>query len=95
MKEPVWIDEQDALTIHDRLLALHGGPSGVRDKTLLSSASFFLSSTATGLSPGKKMLRKPCSRWRQEPWMKKNIACFLGAIPYAKAETLPDILGEN
>ena len=38
MKEPVWIDEQDALTIHDRLLALHGGPSGVRDKTLLSSA---------------------------------------------------------
>ena len=38
MKEPAWIDEQDALTIHDRLLALHGGPSGVRDKTLLSSA---------------------------------------------------------
>lgn len=38
MTEPVWIDEQDALTIHDRLLALHGGPSGVRDKTLLSSA---------------------------------------------------------
>lgn len=38
MKEPVWIDEQDALTLHDRLLVLHGGPSGVRDKTLLSSA---------------------------------------------------------
>jgi death-on-curing protein len=38
VKEPVWIDEQDALTIHDRLLVLHGGPSGVRDKTLLSSA---------------------------------------------------------
>ena len=38
MKEPVWIDEQDALTIHDRLLVLHGGPSGVRDKALLSSA---------------------------------------------------------
>lgn len=38
MKEPVWIDEQDALTIHDRLLVLHGGPSGVRDKTLLASA---------------------------------------------------------
>jgi death-on-curing protein len=38
VKEPVWIDEQDALTIHDRLLALHGGPPGVRDKTLLSSA---------------------------------------------------------
>lgn len=38
MKEPVWIDEQDALTIHDRLLVLHGGPAGVRDKALLSSA---------------------------------------------------------
>lgn len=38
MTEPVWIDEQDALTIHNRLLVLHGGPSGVRDKTLLSSA---------------------------------------------------------
>ena len=38
MKELSWIDERDALIIHDRLLALHGGPSGVRDKTLLSSA---------------------------------------------------------
>ena len=40
MKEPASIDEQDALTltIHDRLLALHGGPSGVREQALLSSA---------------------------------------------------------
>lgn len=38
MKEPIWIDEQDALTIHDRLLVLHGGPAGVRDKALSSSA---------------------------------------------------------
>lgn len=38
MKELSWIDERDALIIHDRLLALHGGPLGVRDKTLLSSA---------------------------------------------------------
>ena len=38
MKELSWIDERDALIIHSRLLALHGGPSGVRDKTLLSSA---------------------------------------------------------
>ena len=38
MKEPVWIDERDALTIHERLLALHGGGSGVRDERLLKSA---------------------------------------------------------
>ena len=38
MKEPVWIDERDALTIHERLLALHGGGSGVRDEGLLKSA---------------------------------------------------------
>ena len=38
MSEPVWIDEQDALTLHDRLLALHGGAAGVRDGGLLQSA---------------------------------------------------------
>ncbi len=38
MKEPVWIDERDALAIHDRVLALHGGASGLRDLGLLLSA---------------------------------------------------------
>jgi death-on-curing protein len=38
MKEPRWIDERDALTLHDRLLALHGGAAGVRDDGLLKSA---------------------------------------------------------
>ncbi|MGC2209185.1 MAG: type II toxin-antitoxin system death-on-curing family toxin [Candidatus Korobacteraceae bacterium] len=38
MKEPVWIDEHDALALHDRLLALHGGAAGVRDDALLKSA---------------------------------------------------------
>ena len=38
MKEPVWIDEHDALVLHDRLLALHGGAAGLRDETLLKSA---------------------------------------------------------
>jgi len=38
MKEPVWIDERDALTIHERLLALHGGGGGMRDDGLLQSA---------------------------------------------------------
>ena len=38
MKEPVWLDERDALVLHDRLLALHGGASGVRDAGLLASA---------------------------------------------------------
>ena len=38
MPEPTWIDERDVLAIHDRLLALDGGASGVRDMGLLQSA---------------------------------------------------------
>jgi death-on-curing protein len=38
VKEPIWIDERDALALHDRLLALHGGAQGVRDDGLLKSA---------------------------------------------------------
>jgi death on curing protein len=38
VKEPLWIDERDALALHDRLLALHGGASGLRDDGLLKSA---------------------------------------------------------
>ncbi len=38
MTEPVWIVERDALAIHDRLLAIHGGLIGIRDEGLLQSA---------------------------------------------------------
>jgi death-on-curing protein len=38
MKEPLWIDERDALVLHERLLALHGGTAGLRDAGLLKSA---------------------------------------------------------
>ncbi len=38
MTEPVWIDARDALMLHARLLALHGGAAGVRDDGLLQSA---------------------------------------------------------
>lgn len=34
----VWIEEREALAIHDRLLALHGGAAGARDQALLQSA---------------------------------------------------------
>jgi death on curing protein len=37
-KEPVWIETGDVLAIHDRLLALHGGAAGLRDRGLLESA---------------------------------------------------------
>ena len=37
-REPVWIEERDAIAIHDRLLALHGGATGLRDQRLLESA---------------------------------------------------------
>jgi death-on-curing protein len=38
MRAPVWIDIRDALALHNRLLALDGGPAGVRDEGLLESA---------------------------------------------------------
>lgn len=38
MSEPLWIDEQDVLVLHDRLLALDGGSAGVRSVALLQSA---------------------------------------------------------
>ena len=38
MRPPLWIEERDALLLHDRLLALHGGATGVRDDALLQSA---------------------------------------------------------
>ena len=36
--EPIWIEEIDVLTVHDRLLVFHGGAAGVRDDGLLKSA---------------------------------------------------------
>ena len=38
MSDPVWVDERDALALHDRLLALDGGAGGVREPDLLKSA---------------------------------------------------------
>jgi len=37
-KEPIWIVERDALAIHTRMLALHGGAAGLRDEGLLQSS---------------------------------------------------------
>lgn len=37
-KEPIWIEERDALALHDRLVAIHGGAPGLRDLGLLRSA---------------------------------------------------------
>jgi death on curing protein len=39
MSEPVWIEDDLVLAIHDRLLIDHGGAGGVRDESLLQSAS--------------------------------------------------------
>jgi death-on-curing protein len=36
--KPLWIEERDVLAIHDRLLALHGGAPGLRERGLLDSA---------------------------------------------------------
>ena len=36
--EPVWLELELALAVHDRQLAEHGGPVGVRDPSALESA---------------------------------------------------------
>lgn len=38
MKEPIWVETAVVLAIHDRVLAEHGGPGGLRDWGLLESA---------------------------------------------------------
>lgn len=36
--KPIWIEAQSIMALHDRSLALHGGPGGIRDQGLLESA---------------------------------------------------------
>jgi death-on-curing protein len=38
MPEPVWLEMEAILALHDRSLALHGGAQGLRDPGLLESA---------------------------------------------------------
>lgn len=38
MNHPFWLSKVAVLAIHGRLLAEHGGPSGLRDEALLESA---------------------------------------------------------
>lgn len=38
MKEPIWIENEEARVIHQLQLAEHGGSSGIRDQGLFESA---------------------------------------------------------
>jgi death on curing protein len=38
VKEPVWLNREDCLALHDMMLAQYGGLAGVRDEGLLESA---------------------------------------------------------
>jgi death-on-curing protein len=38
VKEPIWLNREDCLAIHEMMLAQHGGLAGVRDEGLLESA---------------------------------------------------------
>ena len=38
MKEPIWLNREDCLAIHEMMLAQHGGRAGVRDEGLVDSA---------------------------------------------------------
>jgi death-on-curing protein len=37
-REPLWLEKIAIIALHDRSLALHGGPPGIRDEGLLESA---------------------------------------------------------
>lgn len=37
-REPIWVEKQAIIALHDRSLALHGGPGGIRDEGLLEPA---------------------------------------------------------
>ena len=37
MNDPVWIEKQEILVLHDYLLALEGGPTGLCSEALLES----------------------------------------------------------
>lgn len=38
MTDPLWLNERDAITLHDRLITLYGGAPGLRDRGLIQSA---------------------------------------------------------
>ena len=38
MKEPIWLNREDCVAIHEMMLAQHGGLAGIRDEGLLESA---------------------------------------------------------
>ena len=38
MREPIWLNREDRLAIHEMMLSQHGGLAGVRDGDLLESA---------------------------------------------------------
>jgi death-on-curing protein len=38
MKQPIWLNREDCLAIHEMMLAQHGGLAGIRDAGLLESA---------------------------------------------------------
>jgi death on curing protein len=38
MSEPIWLPRDLVCAIHDEQLAIHGGPSGIRDEVMLLSA---------------------------------------------------------
>jgi len=38
MKEPIWVDRDDCLAMHEKLLDRFGGLKGIRDEGLLDSA---------------------------------------------------------
>ena len=75
VKEPIWLNREDCLAIHEMMLAQHGGLTGVRDEGLLESALSKPQNLFTYSSPtlpemaasyaAGMILNHPVSGWKQ------------------------------
>lgn len=52
MKEPLWLDERDALILHDRLLAIHGGAASLYTAGIVRNHPFADGNKRTGFVIG-------------------------------------------
>jgi hypothetical protein len=93
VKAPVWIDERDALALHDSLLALHGGAVGLRDNGLLKSAlarprqhfAYAESPDIVDMAAaytGRHRAQPPLCRWQQAHGLR-------GGNPVSRTQWLP------
>lgn len=95
VKKPIWIDERDALALHDRLLALHSSTlplhmrlalcAIIRLWTAISLPALLLefyssNSMAVASQRMRKTQRMPCWHWRRGKSTRLAIALFFATM---------------